>query len=64
MTAPLTEPPPKKFLVCYCCRAVYQRGHFRCCAPPNGMLSHHWREKFCTVCRKCPNHCACEKPQP
>lgn len=53
-----------RILTCYCCRETYLRGYFKCCAPPNGMSAHKWREQFCMTCRKCPNHCACEKPMP
>jgi len=53
---------------CYCCGATYELGRFICCAPPNGMASHQWLEKFCHVCGtqtrgKCPKHCTCPKPE-
>lgn len=53
-------------LTCYCCGHSYERGHFKCCAPPTGMASHKWLEQFCRVqlapgkyCNKCPR-CGCE----
>ncbi len=48
-------------LHCYCCKEPYERGHFRCCAPPGDTKAYRWREQFCTLCRKCPRHCVCEK---
>lgn len=56
--------PEPQMLVCYCCRERYQRGKFRCCAPPTDMKAHRWLELRCTVCKKCPRHCHCEKPEP
>lgn len=46
-------------LHCMCCHEVYERGHFRCCAPPAGLASHVWSAKFCLTCEKCPTHCHC-----
>lgn len=51
---------------CVCCGESYTRGHFRCCAPPNGSASEVWLSKFCPVpdrggCGKCPRHCLCER---
>ncbi len=52
-------------LRCYCCGGSYERGHFRCCAPPNNMASHVWMTQWCRVeispgkfCNKCPR-CGC-----
>ncbi len=56
-------------LVCYCCGEQYERGHFTCCAPPRDMRGAEWLELWCRKCgtregqRKCPKHCACEKPE-
>ena len=55
-------------LHCYCCGDQYERGKFKCCAPPAGMASRFWLEKFCYVCGtetrgKCPKHCTCPKPE-
>ncbi len=49
----------KNTLHCYCCGDAYERGHFKCCAPPSGMASHTWLEQFCVKCgtptrRNCP----------
>lgn len=54
----------RQTLTCYCCRDTYQRGSFRCCAPPKNMNSSHWREMRCPDpkeggCGKCPRHCQC-----
>jgi hypothetical protein len=50
-------------LTCMCCRARYQRGKFRCCAPPNGMASHEWLSLTCPMapngCGRCALHCQC-----
>jgi hypothetical protein len=51
-------------LHCMCCRELYERGNFRCCAPPSGMKSEKWLEMFCPDvkaggCGKCPKHCQC-----
>jgi len=59
--APKKEP---QFFICYCCRTRYQRGHYRCCAPPAGMKSHYWRERRCTTCQKCERHCICNEANP
>ncbi len=53
-------------LHCYCCGREYERGKFRCCAPPKNMASHSWMGQWCRVelepgkfCNKCPR-CGCE----
>jgi len=51
-------------LRCCCCRELYRRGHFRCCAPPNGMSAGKWLELACPMpstggCGKCWRHCQC-----
>lgn len=46
-------------LTCYCCKSTYERGKFRCCAPPSNMRPHYWRAQFCAACNKCPHHCLC-----
>jgi hypothetical protein len=54
---------PRPMLRCCCCGEVYERGRFRCCAPPNGMKSEKWLELACPMpprgCGKCAKHCAC-----
>ncbi len=57
-------------LTCYCCGERYERGMFRCCAPPKGTPSHVWLGQHCTICRpspertRCPRHCICEVRTP
>lgn len=54
----------KREYVCYCCGTKYERGKWRCCAPPKNMASHVWLERWCRGCgpanaRRCPRHCTC-----
>ncbi len=54
----------KRTLRCRCCGDAYVVGHFKCCAPPNGMASHVWLDKACRKvedggCGKCYRHCTC-----
>lgn len=53
----------RKTLRCMCCKQEYKQGQFRCCAPPNGMASHHWLALDCPDpphgCGKCAHHCEC-----
>lgn len=49
----------RQMFYCFCCREIYQRGSFRCCAPPHGMTSSKWRELRCPECSKCARHCQC-----
>ncbi len=51
-------------LTCYCCGESYERGRYRCCAPPNGLASHVWLGQYCRECAKCPKHCLCATKQP
>ena len=57
-------------LTCYCCGESYERGHFRCCAPPTGTPSHVWMGQHCKVCKptpertRCPRHCTCAARSP
>src|SRR5581483_1519410 len=49
---------------CCCCGEQYERGKFRCCAPPNGMRSDVWLAGSCPMpdhggCGKCAKHCQC-----
>lgn len=51
-------------LRCMCCKVLYRRGEFRCCAPPKGMASHVWLGLTCPMpdqggCGKCARHCQC-----
>lgn len=50
-------------LRCCCCKTVYTRGQFSCCAPPGGMSSHHWLALSCPMpphgCGQCAKHCQC-----
>jgi hypothetical protein len=66
----LRQKPPQ-VLHCQCCGEPYERGRFRCCAPPKGMASQNWLARFCKPisrggCGRCPMHCRClgepEKP--
>jgi len=55
---------PRQTLHCQCCGASYERGSFRCCAPPSGMASHVWLARACKPvkqggCGKCYAHCTC-----
>jgi hypothetical protein len=52
---------PPTMLHCYCCREVYERGHFTSCTPPSGMKSRDWLELTDRQgCGKCWRHCQCE----
>jgi len=51
-------------LHCMCCHEIYERGSFKCCAPPSGMRSDKWFEMRCPSpkdggCGKCAKHCQC-----
>jgi hypothetical protein len=57
-------------LMCYCCGEAYERGQYRCCAPPKNMSSHAWLARHCKQCvpnnphgsrSHCPRHCTCPK---
>jgi hypothetical protein len=55
---------PRPMRRCVCCGERYERGRFRCCAPPNGMASQVWLSWTCPPpshggCGCCPRHCAC-----
>lgn len=55
---------PPQMLHCLCCGERYERGRFRCCAPPAGMKPHHWLLQHCKAkeaggCGKCARHCVC-----
>ncbi len=57
-------------LTCYCCGEEYERGKFRCCAPPKGTPSQVWLGQHCGKCRptpestRCPRHCTCDVIDP
>jgi hypothetical protein len=53
-----------KTLRCMCCKTLYRKGEFACCAPPNGMTSQNWLSLSCPMpdqggCGKCARHCQC-----
>lgn len=55
---------PKTTLRCMCCKTFYERGHFKCCAPPQNMGSSAWLEMACKRredggCQRCYRHCQC-----
>lgn len=59
---------PKATLRCQCCGETYERGSFKCCAPPVGIPSNVWLGRCCNKdaggCGKCPKHCECVVPVP
>lgn len=66
----MREPKPPVMLRCFCCAQSYERGRYRCCAPPNNMSGAAWLAQHCKACSNdptglrtvCPRHCTCKKP--
>lgn len=62
---------PSQVFHCVCCGEPYEKGKFRCCAPPKNMRSDFWLERFChcdlcagpdkSTSGKCPRHHKCEQ---
>jgi len=59
----------RQMLTCFCCGTIYEKGHYRCCAPPANVTPAAWLARHCHKCAgdpkrlrsNCPNHCTCPK---